>query len=201
MTTLWLVRHGQTDWNVEARYQGQTDVPLNAAGVGQAQSLAAELTGMHFDAVYSSPLQRARLTAEIIAAGLFLPVQTDERLLEIHQGQWEGEIYYDLLVRFPDEMRARREDPYRFRPPEGESAAEVAARAAKAADDIYRLYRHGRVLVVSHALTLAALYCLAKQIPLTEIYDHLPQNAHPVVVEWPPALRSFPVIDPHSTVN
>lgn len=201
MTKLWLVRHGQTDWNVEARYQGQTDVPLNATGVEQAQALAAEFADQNFDAIFSSPLQRARLTAEIIAAGLFLPVRTDDRLIEIHQGQWEGEIYYDLLERFPNEMRARREDPYRFRPPEGESAAEVAARASQAADEIYHLYPHGNVIVVSHALTLATLYCQANQIPLNEIYDHLPHNAHPEVVEWPPALQSHQAISPHPTVN
>ena len=185
-TTLWLVRHGQTDWNVEARYQGQTDVPLNSVGVQQAQALAVDLSGQHFDAVFSSPLQRARLTAEIIAAEHFLPVQLDERLREIHQGLWEGEIYHNLVVRFPDEMRKRRENPYQFRPPKGESAAEVAARVAQAADDIARLYPGGSVLVVSHALTLAALYCQANHLPPDEVYDHLPQNAHPVVVKWPP---------------
>lgn len=190
MTTMWLVRHGQTDWNVQARYQGQTDVPLNAAGVQQAQALAYELAGKHFNAVFSSPLQRARLTAEIIAAGLSLPVQIDDRLREINQGLWEGEIYHDLLIRYPDEMRARREDPYHFRPPEGESAAEVADRVARVADNIARQYPAGCVLVVSHALTLAALYCQANRFPLTEVYDHLPHNAHPVVIEWPQASLS-----------
>ncbi|MEM5776763.1 MAG: histidine phosphatase family protein [Anaerolineaceae bacterium] len=201
MTMMLLIRHGQTDWNVEARYQGQTDVPLNAAGVQQAQALAAELSGQHFDAVFSSPLQRARLTARIIADELLLSVQIDERLIEIHQGKWEGEIYNDLLVRFPEEMRARREDPYRFRPPEGESAAEVAARVARAADDIARLYPGGRVVVVSHALTLAALYCQANQLPLGQVYDHLPRNAHPVAIEWPPAPMNPKDIAPHPTVN
>lgn len=186
MTTMWLVRHGQTDWNVQARYQGQTDVPLNAAGVQQAQTLATELAGQHFDAIFSSPLQRACLTAEIIAGELFLPVQIDERLREINQGLWEGEIYHDLLIRYPDEMRSRRENPYQFRPPEGETAAEVANRVARAADDITLQYPGGHVLVVSHALTLAALYCQANRFPLTEVYDHLPHNAHPVVIQWPP---------------
>lgn len=187
MTTLWLIRHGQTDWNVEGRYQGQADVPLNAAGLQQAGALAEELNGQVFDAIYSSDLQRARATAEIIAQVIRLPVQTDIRLREINQGQWEGQFYLYLMVHFPAEMLARRNNPYEFRPPEGESAAEVAQRVMQAADEIAAAHPHGRVLIVSHALALATLYCKAKALTLREVYDHLPQNAHPLVVEWPPA--------------
>lgn len=190
MTTLWLVRHGQTEWNVEGRYQGHADVPLNAAGLQQARTLAAELAGHSFDAIYSSDLQRARVTAEIIAAAVGLRVKTDVRLREINQGQWEGKIYHDLVNRFPAEMLARRENPYAFRPPDGESAGEVALRVAQVADEIAATYPGGNVVVVSHALALATLFCKAKTLPLLEVYDHLPHNAHPVVVEWPQAVST-----------
>lgn len=187
MTTLWLIRHGQTDWNLEGRYQGQADVPLNDAGRQQARALAAELGGQSFDAIYSSDLMRARVTAEIIAQAVCLPVQTDVRLREINQGRWEGQFYQHLLLRFPAEMLARRNNPYEFRPPDGESAAEVAQRVMQAADQIAAAHPHGRVLLVSHALALATLFCRANGLALREVYDHLPQNAHPVVIEWPPA--------------
>ncbi len=185
-TTLWLVRHGQTDWNVEGRYQGQVNVPLNAAGLQQARALAAEMAGEKFDAVYCSDLERARVTAEIIARPQHLPVHCDVRLREINQGQWEGKYYLHLMVQYPDEMRARRIDPDHFRPPDGETAAEVAARMAQAAGEIAASYPEGRVVIVSHALALAALFCLANALPLQEVYDHLPPNARPVVIEWPP---------------
>lgn len=185
-TTLWLVRHGQTDWNVEGRYQGQADVPLNAAGLQQARALAAEIAGENFDAIYCSDLERARVTAEIIARPLHLPVQIDVRLREINQGQWEGKYYLNLMIQYPDEMQARRIDPIHFRPPDGETAAEVAARMAQAADEIAATHPQGRVVIVSHALAIAALFCQANALPLQAVYDHLPSNARPVVIAWPP---------------
>jgi 2,3-bisphosphoglycerate-dependent phosphoglycerate mutase len=84
MTLLWLIRHGQTDWNLEGRYQGQCDAPLNAAGRAQAEALASRLTGQSFAALYSSDLQRARETAEIIGAQLGLFSQCEVRLREIN---------------------------------------------------------------------------------------------------------------------
>jgi broad specificity phosphatase PhoE len=198
MTTLWLVRHGQTEWNLEGRYQGQTDVPLNAAGILQAQTLAAELAGQPFDAIYSSDLQRARVTAEIIGRSLSLPVYTDVRLREINQGQWEGKIYRDLLNSHSEEMLARRQNPYGFRPPDGETAGEVALRVIQVADEIAATFPMGRVIIVSHALALAALFCKAKGLTLLEVYDHLPHNAHPMVVQWPSKAAS-PEISPSKT--
>jgi len=200
MTTLWLVRHGQTEWNLEGRYQGQADVPLNAAGMQQAQTLAAELAGQPFDAIYSSDLQRARVTAETIGRSLNLPVHTDVRLREINQGQWEGKIYRDLLNCYSAEMLARGENPYGFRPPDGETAGEVALRVIMVADEIFEAYPKGRVIIVSHALALAALYCKAKGLTLLEVYDHLPHNAHPKVVQWPPETAGQE-IPPSETVS
>src|SRR6185437_6606991 len=90
MTTLLLVRHGETDWNAERRYQGHADVPLNDRGVEQARELAEQLAGERIDAIYSSDLSRAHATAEIVGERLGVPVVTDPDLREIDVGAVEG---------------------------------------------------------------------------------------------------------------
>jgi broad specificity phosphatase PhoE len=90
MTTLLLVRHGETDWNAERRWQGHADVPLSERGRDQAERLAEELENARVDAVYSSDLSRARETAEIVGARLGVPVVLDPDLREIDVGSREG---------------------------------------------------------------------------------------------------------------
>jgi 2,3-bisphosphoglycerate-dependent phosphoglycerate mutase len=93
MTEIWLVRHGQTDWNLEGRLQGQLDVPLNETGMGQVRLLAATLQGKRFGALFSSDLMRARQTAECVSTAVNLPIFFDKRLREISQGQFEGMLF------------------------------------------------------------------------------------------------------------
>jgi broad specificity phosphatase PhoE len=90
VTTLLLVRHGETDWNADGRLRGHTDRPLSDFGRRQAQWLAGELEAEELDAIYSSDLTRARETAEIVAARLGLPVELDPDLREKDWGNWEG---------------------------------------------------------------------------------------------------------------
>jgi len=186
MSELWLVRHGQTDWNLEGRYQGQADVPLNETGLAQARCLADSLTGKVFKALYSSDLTRARQTAEILGGRLGLTPCIDIRLREIDQGEWEGMAFHDIVSQYTGEINARSLDPVHQRAPGGESVAEVAARVSQAANDIAHQYPHGPVLIVLHGLALATLTCQARSIPLAKIYEHIPENASPEVIQWPP---------------
>jgi broad specificity phosphatase PhoE len=88
MTCLLLIRHGETDWNIEGRWQGQADVPLNQRGRQQAIDIARSLCHSDIHAIYSSDLQRAWHTAQVLARLKKLPIQPDTRLREIHQGEW-----------------------------------------------------------------------------------------------------------------
>ncbi|MBI4759502.1 MAG: histidine phosphatase family protein, partial [Chloroflexi bacterium] len=98
---LLLVRHGETDWNAEERYQGTTDVPLSAQGRAQAQALTSRMAGEVLDAIYASDLQRAWQTAEVIAAPHGLPVRPEPRLREIDFGAWEGLTFDEIRQRRP----------------------------------------------------------------------------------------------------
>ena len=128
MIKLILVRHGETDWNAQRRYQGQSDVPLNDAGQRQAAALAQRLEGVDISAIYSSDLRRARQTATAIASLHPLPVRDEPRLKEISFGRWEGLTYGEIQERWPEEMAAWFADPIRVTPPGGERLAQVAER-------------------------------------------------------------------------
>lgn len=134
--TLYYVRHGETDWNVAQRYQGQRDIPLNATGRAQAlrngnalkEQLGAAAETLDF---VSSPLLRARETMEILRPPLDLPAtgyRTDPRLTEIHYGHWEGQFWTELPVTDPAGFAARKADMWGWRPEGGESYRDLSER-------------------------------------------------------------------------
>ena len=184
MTRLCLVRHGQTDWNLEGRYQGQSDVPLNGNGISQAEALTEKLNGHSFSAIYSSDLIRAHQTAKPIADKLGLSVHTEPRLREINQGEWEGVLVDDIKARYADLWSQRTVDPAGVRPPGGETVSEVAERVYAALDEIARLFPSGHVLIVSHGLSIATAICRDRGIPVGQAYTVIPENVQPVWMEW-----------------
>ena len=160
MTTLLLVRHGETDWNLERRVQGQTDRPLNPTGLEQARALADELAAEHLVAVYASDLARARGTAEITARRHSLEVKVDADLREKHFGSWEGLAEAEIEALFPGAVRGRWGD--------GETTEALAARAVATIERIRTAHPSGTVLVVSHGGTMRA------------ILDHLAVEHEPI---------------------
>ncbi len=158
---LLLVRHGETDWNAEGRYQGQSDVPLSAIGQQQAMALARRLAREEIHALYASDLQRAWQTAEVIAAPHGLPVRPEPRLREIDFGAWEGLTFDEIRQRHPQALAAWEADPLGVAPPGGESLAQVVARVGQVLDDIARSCQDRTVLFVAHGGLLQVLLCLA----------------------------------------
>ena len=185
MTRLWLVRHGETDWNLEGRFQGQADPPLNANGLAQARQLAGLLAVTSLHALYCSDLRRALLTAQIIGEALSLTPQVDQRLREIRLGEWEGMLPELIKSQYPELWLSRQLDPVHVRPPSGENLLELAERVWPAADQIARGHTGAAVLIVSHGVTLACLICRARSLPLEQVLHLIPDNAHPVQVDWP----------------
>jgi phosphoserine phosphatase len=149
MPTLLLVRHGETDWNRDRRVQGQTDTPLNAAGLAQAEVLASSLSCTPLVAVYSSDLSRARDTAAKVAEVHGLPVQVDVDLREKNFGTWEGLTDREIRERFPHATRGTWGD--------GETTGQLAERAVRAIGRIQARYASGDVLVISHGGTMRAI--------------------------------------------
>jgi probable phosphoglycerate mutase len=125
-----LARHGETRWNVEGRYQGQTfDIPLSETGVAQARRLGQRLGGLELKQAVASPLLRARQTAELVLGDRPLALRLDPRLVEISHGAWEGRLASEVQAAQPELRKAWRETPHLVRLPGGESFQDVADRA------------------------------------------------------------------------
>ena len=184
MTKICLIRHGQTNWNLEGRYQGQSNVPLNENGRAQARALARQLQGLPFTAIYTSDLKRAKETAEIVGAFIHLPVTLEPRLREIKQGKWEGQLVEVIKARYVELWGQHVVDPAGARPPGGETVGEVAKRVYTALDDIAGHHPNTSVLIVSHGLAIATVICKAQGIPVGQAYSAIPDNATPVWIEW-----------------
>jgi broad specificity phosphatase PhoE len=164
------IRHGQTDWNVEERFQGHLDIPLNRVGYGQAEVLRSRLAGTRFDTAYSSPLQRALATAQIIASGV--PVLVDTRLIEIHHGCWQGRTKRDIAERWPREWQHWSTRPRHFTPPAGETADCVRTRI----QDFLNAMHGTNILCVSHGVVIQTLLSILIGGPYSDHRAYEPEN-------------------------
>ena len=154
MKRILLIRHGQTDWNVEGRWQGHLDPPLNATGIEQARALAEHLRGRPIRAVYSSDLVRARMTAGQIAEALGLTMQEDPRWRELNLGVFQGLTTSEINGKYPEESRQLRENYLDYAAPQGETRRAMQDRALAAYEDILAQETGAETVVVSHGGTI-----------------------------------------------
>lgn len=157
MLKVFLIRHGETDWNKDFRYQGHTDVPLSSTGKIQAKQVAQRLKSESLDAVYSSDLSRAYVTAQIIAEEHGLPVTAFPSLREINYGFWEGLTLNEINLQFPGIRDQWLADPGNYRVPGGESLTEVQHRALAVFREIRKQHPEGTIAVVTHGGVISML--------------------------------------------
>jgi broad specificity phosphatase PhoE len=183
MTHFLLIRHGETDWNLEGRWQGQADVPLNQHGRQQAVTIAHVLCCTRIDAVYSSDLQRAWQTALELAQVKKAPLQPDPRLREIHQGEWQGLRIDEIRLRYKHEFLRRNDNALQVAPPGGETALQVRDRALDALNDILMEYPNGAIAVVTHGFVIAVLRAHYAGKPIEEVWGLVPENGEIVELD------------------
>ncbi|MDX6275812.1 MAG: ribonuclease / adenosylcobalamin/alpha-ribazole phosphatase [Frankiales bacterium] len=194
-TTTFLLRHGQTAHNIDRRFSGGNDNPLTDLGREQAAAAARRLAVLaRIEVVVASPLTRARETAQIVAAALGLPVETEDGLRETDFGQWEGHTFSEVKERWPAELADWLADPATA-PPDGESFAATERRVRKARDAVLTRH-HGKVaLLVSHVTPIKTLARLAVQAPPAALYRLHVDSASLTEIDWhadgPAVLRRF----------
>ncbi len=183
---LILVRHGESEWNRIGRYQGQMDAPLSDLGLQQAEALAKRLASEKFAAIYSSPLQRARRTADAIARyHPSVPFQEDSAVLEIHHGDWQGLYAGDVRERYGEALEEWRAFPTRCQMPNGESFSNILKRTLDFRERVCR--EHGpaaTVLVSTHDVVVKILIADALGMHMDRINRLWITNASISVLEY-----------------
>jgi probable phosphoglycerate mutase len=167
MDTIFLLRHGETDWNREGRVMGRREIGLNRKGVLQVKRLLPLLRTMRIRRIYFSPLRRAKQTGEILARDLRVPAEGDSDLTEVAFGRWEG-------LRLPDLRRDRAYLRFLHSPaaapvPGGETMRDVQRRALRAIRRARKLHPAGRILFVTHADVIRAALCHYLRLPLAHV--------------------------------
>jgi phosphoserine phosphatase len=157
MTRLILIRHGETEWNVIGRYQGQADPPLNEQGIAQSYQLADQLIESNLEILYTSPLQRAAQTAQILANKLRIPLYIEPRFMEIHQGDWQTRLRSEIEQLYPDLFRRWESEPWEVSPPHGESLSQVQDRVIDALAEIIDKFPNQCVGIVTHRIPIALI--------------------------------------------
>jgi broad specificity phosphatase PhoE len=162
VTTIYLARHAESDWNAENRFQGHADRPLTERGREQAVALADQLAGKPLDAIFSSPLRRALETAELVAARHDLPAIPVKGLREVDVGGWAGLSRSEVEARFPDAFGRWLAGGEGWE--DGETYDEMAERVLAAVREVASEHPDGTVLIVSHGGPIRALHAAARNM-------------------------------------
>jgi broad specificity phosphatase PhoE len=211
MIQLLFMRHGETVFNVENRWQGWDDSPLTTKGMDQARLLAKKLQTKPTGLLYSSPLGRAYCTAEIILRELpkhdhCKKILTDERLKERHVGILSGITYDEMQKSYPEQIDMRKNDPLAWTPPSGETSFEMIARVTSFMHDVETGKLATSLWVVSHGGVCAQIFCYMQgwdpihswslKIPNTSLTHAIWQESKWHIVESDITLREETSISP-----
>lgn len=184
MLRIILLRHGETKWNVEGRFQGQIDTDLSERGLAQGQKAAAALADVPIDVAIASPLSRSYLTCKMAADRHNLTVRKDARLIEISHGLWEGVHADEIKDRYSEELALWHSAPEKVQMPEGENLEDVRRRVREAFDEYTRDYDGKTVLICAHDAVNKAIICDLLGLSMAHFWQIKQDNACINVLEW-----------------
>ncbi len=196
MTTILLVRHGQTAWNRDERFRGRMDLPLDATGLQQADAVGRRLTSQRMPVViYSSPLQRALQTAAPIARACGLPATAHDGLLDIDFGTCAGLSEAEFRARYPELSAAWRASPQRVRFPDGESLSDVRGRVESMMNEVVSRHPDQDVALVTHLVVCRLILCSLLGLENSHFWHFEPATASLSVLEVSPQIRLLRVLN------
>ncbi len=166
---LYLTRHGQTEWNVQKRMQGQNNSPLTELGKWQATQLGNYLQSVQFDCVYSSSSPRALQTTELVRGKRSFPIIACDDLREISLGEWEGMTFADAEKHYPEQYYKFWHQPESYYRSDSESFEELRQRTSSAIEKIAHRHSYETVLIVAHGVVLRTLYTYFKGQSISEL--------------------------------
>ncbi len=194
MTRLFLVRHGETEWNKASKVQGSMDTELSDLGLKQAELLAKRLETEDIEVVYSSSLKRALRTAEIAARYNRCNVVKSEEYHEIRLGPWEGLTINEIKEKYSEHFRTYREDPANFKLPGAETFLDLTARTYNAINEIVRENKGRNILLVSHGTAIKAAIIRILGIDIVNYSKFKIDNASISIIGFPEDLPERPVV-------
>jgi probable phosphoglycerate mutase len=197
MLTIYLTRHGETQWNTENRLQGWKNSPLTEKGIRNAKLLGNRLSEIEFNAIYTSPSERAIQTAEYIRSERNIPVLTDENLKEISYGEWEGKTKEELRKNYKKEFFNYWNAPHQYdhQPHKGEGLTDFKHRVENVFKRILAENPSGNILIVTHAATLKVILSYTMNIPIEKMWSPpFIHNTSLTVFHWDGAKFQFEMV-------
>jgi probable phosphoglycerate mutase len=182
-TEIYLVRHGETEWNLQRRYQGSGDSPLTEKGINQAKALNQFLKEITFDKIYSSPANRALHTAQIITGKPLSEITVVKEFQEINLGKWEGKLYSEMENENPELYYGFWHAPNLFKPIDCESFIDLTNRTLPAFKNVVDQNIGNRILIVSHAAALMSILNKFENHPLEKFWEKMLKQTSLSLVE------------------
>lgn len=184
MTKLFLIRHGQTTWNLESRAQGSKNIGLSDKGREQAEFLAKRMKNYKIDCIYSSDLDRAYETAKAIGKETNISVKKVDGLREMSFGKWEGLTNEEIITNYNEHYTIWRSKPHEVQIPNGEKLIDVQSRALKAVNSIIDENKNKNIVIVSHGVAIKSILLGIMDIDLSNFYKIKQDNTSINVIEY-----------------
>lgn len=183
MTKIYIVRHGQTEWNIQGKIQGHANAPLTEKGLGQGELVANRLKDEVIDVIYASDLDRARITAEKISKSTGAKLIITEELREMSFGIWEGMLFTEVKEKYPEDFLKWLSKPEDLKIENGETLFTLENRMERVINDIMSKHEGENICIVSHGTALKTLILHLLKMPLTNYKNLAMDNVSISIVE------------------